>query len=124
MAIKTSPEIESPEKTSSKRSGGWFTRVWYRIKLALAGDDETLLVENRTAISWKIYHDYHMLGIIDGSETRVFRLQKHGNFNVRPGGESDAVEYLVLNLNERMKRVEIYRRHMGSAVEVYEMRAA
>lgn len=131
MAIKISPETERPDSpnlptthTKPRRSGGWFRRIQYRIKLALAGNDEEIMLENNTVLSWKVYHDYHMLGIIDPGEARLFRLQKRGQFSARPGQEGDEVEYLVLTLNSQVRRVEIYRRHMGREIEVYDMRAA
>lgn len=115
-----------PTQTRPQRqdSGGWFTRVQHRVKLALGGDDEELLVENTTAVSWHIYHKYHLLGILDPWETHTFRLRKRGNLNARPNLESDAVEYLVVDLNSHIQRVEIYRRQIGQAVGVYDMRAA
>jgi len=128
MAIRSTPEIAEPEapqtQTQTQRSGGLFTRIQLRVKLAMRGDDEDLLLENTTPIAWKVYHDFHMLGIIDPRETRIFRVQKQGNFSVRPNTESDAVEYLVLPLDARVRRVEIYRRRLAQALEVYEMKAA
>src|SRR5712692_7669918 len=102
MAIQYAPEVESPDapplKTKPQRSGGWFRRLQERVRLALAGDDEELRVDNKTEVSWRVYHDYHLLGIIDAGESRVYRLHKHGNLNVRPGADSSQVEYLVLPL--------------------------
>ena len=127
MAIKITPELEPPltqTKPERRESDGWFTRVQRRIKLAMEGDDEELLVMNVTAIPWHIYHKFHLLGIVDPGETLLFRLHKRGNLNARPSQESDATEYLVLDLNARVQRVEIYRRSMGQALDVYDMRAA
>ena len=129
MAIKFTPEVEQPDapplKTSLRRSaGGWFRRLQQRVKLALAGDDDELRVENKTAISWRVYHNYHQLGIIDAQEQRVFRLDKHGPLSVRPCADGDDVEYLVLDLSLRVHRVRIYRKRVSSEIEVYEMRAA
>lgn len=127
MAIKMVPELEPlPVRTEpqQRRSGGWFTRIQRRVKLAMAGDDETLLVVNNTAISWYVYHKFHQLGVLDPGERVVFSLRKRGNLNARPGMESDAVEYLVLDLNARIQRVEIYRRSMGKDLDMYEMRAS
>ena len=94
------------------------------MRLALNGDDEELRIENKTDISWSVYHDYHQLGIIDAGESRSFRLQKHGNLNVRPVAQGDEVEYLVLPLTLRVKHVKIYRRQMAKDLEVYDMRVA
>jgi hypothetical protein len=113
-----------PLKTSPKRSGGWFRRLQRRIGLALSGDDEELILENRTAISWRVYHNYHWLGIIDAGESQAFRLDKRGSLSVRPSEEEDEVEYLVLPLDLRMHRVRIYRRHLAKEVEVYDLRVA
>src|ERR1700726_865754 len=128
MATKYSPEVESPYappvETKPQRSGGWFRRLQQRVRLALDGDNEELRVENKTELSWRVYHDYHMLGIIDGGEELMFRLQKHGNLNVRPVDDGNEVEYLVLSLNLRVKRVKIYRRQMAKDLEVYDMRVA
>ena len=128
MATKYAPEVEQPDtlplQTKPERSGGWFRRLQQRIRLALAGDDEELRVENRTSISWRVYHNYHLLGIIDADEHLVFRLNKHGSLSVRPCADGDEVEYLVLPLNTRVHDVYIYRRQMGKDVEVYDMRAA
>jgi hypothetical protein len=125
MAIQTTPEVETPPtRTSPKRSGGWFRRLQHRVRLAMAGDDEELMLENRTEIPWRVYHDYHQLGIIDAGEYQIYRLAKRGSLNVRPVADSDEVEYLVLSLNEHVRFVRIYRRQMGEEVEVYDMRAA
>lgn len=127
MAIKIAPELEPPPtqtKPERQRSDGWFTRIQRRVKLAMSGDDEELLVVNHTAISWHVYHKFHQLGIIDPGETVLFHLRKRGNLNARPNLGSDAVEYLVLDLNSEIQRVEIYRRSMGKELDVYDMRAA
>lgn len=127
MAIKISPELDSPPtqtKPERQHSDGWFTRIQRRVRLAMSGDDEELLVENHTAIPWHVYHKFHLLGIADPGETLLFRLQKRGNLNARPSQESDATEYLVLDLNSQIQRVLIYRRSIGEALDVYDMRAA
>src|SRR5579859_2529138 len=117
MAIKTSPEIDAPPlKTGVQHADGWFRRLQRRIKLALAGDDEHLLVANKTTLSWRIYHNYHLLGIVDADEQYTFRLIKHGSLNVRPATGDGDVEYLMLSLSERIRRVQIYRRHMGEGL--------
>ena len=90
----------------------------------MGGDDEELLVENSTQVSWRVYHNYHQLGIIDAGESRVFRLQKRGSFSVRPTADGDDVEYLVLSLTLRIHRVSIYRKRISKDLEVYDMRAA
>src|SRR5438309_10658612 len=100
MAIKIAPESEReytpPLETSPRRSGGWLRRLQRRIKLAFAGDDEELVLKNETAVSWRVYHNYHQLGIIDADEQRVFHLVKHGSLSARPWEEGTEVEYLVL----------------------------
>jgi hypothetical protein len=127
MAIKAPnlPAIETPEdpplQTAPQRSGGWFTRLKQRVKLAMSGNDEILIVENTTPISWKVYHNYHQLGIIDASEERPYKLVKHGSLNVRPI-DGDQVEYIVLSLDSRVHRVLIYQRSFGKDVEVYDLR--
>jgi hypothetical protein len=120
-AIETSDA--PPLQTSPQRSGGWLTRLGHRIKLALAGDDEVLIVENKTSIPWKVYHNYHQLGIIDATEEHTYRLVKHGSLNVRPV-DGEQVEYIVLTLDNRVHRVRIYRRSLGEDVEVYDLRVA
>ncbi|TMF51535.1 MAG: hypothetical protein E6I32_02455 [Chloroflexi bacterium] len=129
MAIKYVPEVEQhdapPLKTSPRRSGGgWFRRLQRRVKLALAGNDDELRVENKTAISWRVYHNYHQLGIIDAHEQRVFRMDKHGSLSVRPCADGDDVEYLVLDLSLRIHRVHIYRRRVSQDIDIYDMRVA
>lgn len=125
MAIHIEPEVERPvPETSPRRSGGWFRRLQHRIRLAMRGDDEELMLENSTEVSWRVYHDYHQLGIIDAGEYQLYRLNKHGSLNVRPLAEGDEVEYLVLSLNEHIRFVRIYRRRLDREVEVYDMRAA
>lgn len=128
MATKYAPLVERPEapplETKPQRSGGWFRRLQQRVRLALNGDDEELTIDNKTDVSWRVYHDYHLLGIIDAGEDRAFRLQKRGNLNVRPVAQEDEVEYLVLPLTMRVKHVRIYRRQMAKDLEVYDMRVA
>ena len=131
MATKYRPEVEIPDapdapplQTKPQRSGGWFTRLRRRVKLALAGDEEELLVENNTKVSWRVYHDYHQLGIIDAGESRLFRLQKRGNLSARPTADGADVEYLVLSLTLRIHRVSIYRKHIRKDLEVYDLKAA
>ena len=123
MAIKLPPMVEPPPlQTAPQRSGGWLRRLQQRVRLAFAGDDEELVVENKTEVSWRVYHDYRQLGIIDAGERVVFHLVKHGSLSGRPCAEEENVEYLVLPLSVRVHRVRIYRRHMGKEVEVYDMR--
>jgi hypothetical protein len=123
IAPQTKPSYPPPLQVEPRRSGGWFRRVVRRVKLALAGDDETLRVKNDTTIDWKIFHNYHLLGIIDAGEQRDFQLTKHGSLNVRPVGDEEA-EYLMLPLTQRVHRVRIYRRYLDKTVEVYDLRAA
>lgn len=123
VAPEIKPSYPPPLQTDPRRSGGWFRRLVERVKLAMAGDDDALRVENNTSIAWKIYHNYHLLGIIDASEQRDFQLTKRGSLNVRPTGDEE-VEYLMLPLNQRVHRVRIYKRHMDKTIEVYDLRAA
>lgn len=123
------PEVDPdppPTQTKPQRQAGagWFTRLRHRIKLAMEGDDEELEIANNTAVSWYVYHKYHLLGILDPWETYTFRVRKSGNLNARPRQESDASEYLVIDLDGRVQRVEIYLRRMGQELDVYDMRAA
>lgn len=129
MSTQYAPEVEQQEapplQTNPRRSdGNWFRRVQRRIKLALAGNEDELRVENKTAISWRVYHNYHLLGIIDAHEQRVFRLNKHGVLSVCPCAGEEEVEYLMLDLSLRIQRVHIYRRWMSREIEVYDMRSA
>ena len=125
MAIKIDdPDVRRERATSPRRSGGWFRRLQRRVKLALAGDDDKLVLENKTRVSWRVYHDYHQLGIIDAGEQRTFKLVKHGSLSARPYVEGENVEYLVLPLNQRVYRIFIYQRPMGQSIEVYDMRVA
>ncbi|MEO7020544.1 MAG: hypothetical protein ABI234_10375 [Ktedonobacteraceae bacterium] len=131
MATRMTPEIELPDtldqpqtQTKPQRSDDWFTRTRHRVKLAMSGDDEELLVVNNTLISWYVYHNFHKLGIIDPGEALIFYVQTRGKLSVRPSLESDAVEYLVLDLNTHIASAEIYLRHIGQELETYEMRAA
>ena len=121
MAIYTPPEVEAPRKTSPHRKGGWLRRFWQRVRLALDGDDETLVVENTTGVGWYVYHGYHQLGIIDAQEQRTFRLVKHGELSVRPHLDGENVEYLVLPLTTRVNCVRICRRLVSKEIEVYDM---
>lgn len=123
--LNTTSEVKETErpplKTAPQRSGGWLRHLLRRVRLGFAGDNEALIVENNTQLSWRIYHDYHLLGIIDANEERTFQLTKRGTLNVRPlDGEN--VEYLVLSLNDSIHYVRIYRRHLSKEVEVYDMR--
>src|SRR5258708_18173615 len=128
MAIKYGPEGERPGapplETKPRRSGGGFTRLQRRVKLALAGDDKELILEDGTEVSWRVYHNYHQLGIIDAHEQRAFQLDKHGSLSVREYADGDDVEYLVLHLKYDVTYVHIYRRQMGKDVEVYDLRAS
>ncbi len=123
--LHTTSEVKETErpplKTAPQRSGGWLRHILRRVRLGFSGDSEELIVENTTQLSWRIYHDYHLLGIIDSNEEHTFQLTKCGTLNVRPlGGEN--VEYLILSLNDRIHYVRIYRRHLSKDVVVYDMR--
>src|SRR5260370_1989372 len=102
MSIKYAPEVEqtdvSPLETKPQRSGGWFTRLQRRVKYALGGDDEALIIENKTEISWRIYHNYHCLGVIDAREPQVFQFHIHGSLNFLPTRDGDESRYLRLPL--------------------------
>lgn len=127
MAIPAYPEVEreapSTKTQPERRPGGWSPRPQPRIGLDLGSDDEMLLLENRTEISWTVYHNFHQLGVIDPGELLVFHLCKHGSLHARPVGNEDVVEYLVLPLNYSVNQVNIYKRHMGQEVAVYDMSA-
>ena len=126
MAITFAPEVEEtslPTETRPQRqTGGWSIQPQPRVGLNLGSDDELLMVENKTGITWFIYHNYHQLGIIDAGELLLFHLYKHGSLSVRPRLEGDAVEYLLLPLNYNVNYVNIVRRTMGKELEVYDLR--
>ena len=129
MAITYAPDVEETdapptETLPQRRAGGWSIQPQPRIGLNLGSDDELLLIENKTAVAWFVYHNYHQLGIIDPNELLLFHLCKHGSLSVRPRLEGDAVDYLVLPLNYNVNYVHIVRRHMGKDLEVYDMRVA
>jgi len=129
MTITSAPEIEeldtpSTETLPERRAGGWSIRPQPRIGLDLGSDDEMLLIENETTISWTLYKDYHQLGIIDPGELLVFHLCKHGTLNVRPINTTDIVEYLVLSLNYFVNQIYIYKHYIDERIEVYDMRAS
>ena len=122
--LNTTSEVKETERppleTAPQRSGGWLRHLLRRVRLGFSGDNEALMVENTTQLSWRIYHDYHLLGIIDAHEEHTFQLSKRGTLNVRPlDGEN--VEYLVLSLNDSIHYVRIYRRRLSKEVEVYDM---
>src|ERR1700681_4212116 len=103
MAIKLDdPDVKETRETSPRRSGGWFRWLQRRVKLALSGDDDELVLENKTLVSWGVYPDYHQLGIMDGGGERTFKLVKHGSLSARPYVEGENIEYLVLPLNQRV----------------------
>jgi len=121
------PEIEQEEAITTetlprRHAGGWSLRPRPRVGLNLSSDDELLLLENKTTIPWVVHHNFHQLGIIDPGELLAFHLCKHGSLSVCPCQKDDAVEYLVLPLNYFVNQIEIYRRQMSAALEVYDMR--
>lgn len=129
MGVTCTPDVEETETLPTKtlpqrRVGGWSIYPDPRIDLGLGSDDELLLLENKTDVSWVVYHNFHRLGIIDPGEVLVFHLVKHGSLSARPVAEGDAVEYLVLSLTYSVTYVHIYRRQMGERMEIYDMRAA
>lgn len=125
MAIKIKPDVKEPAtKTAPRRSGGWLRALQQRIRLALAGSDDELVLENKTGISWRAYHDYHWLGTIDAGERQTYKVEKRGTLNVRPSVDGDSIEYLVLPLDIRVHRVRIYQKHVAQDIEIYDMRAA
>ena len=97
-----------------------------RVGLDMGSDEDLLLIENLTNMRWKIYHNFHNLGIIDVDEMLVFHIYKHGSLDARPYKPTtgDVVEYLMLPLNYDVNYVQIYRRHLGQDVEVFDMRVA
>ena len=118
MAIESDRDV----RTSSK--GGWLRKLRNLVRLGFGSRDDELVLENKTKIAWRVYHDYHMLGIIDPGETQRLKIEKHGTLNVRPADDSEEVEYLVLSLDISIHRIRIYQRRMAANVEVYDMHAA
>ena len=83
MAITYAPDVEEidalpTEILPQRQAGGWSIQPQPRIGLNLGSDDELLMIENRTGVSWFIYHNYHQSGIIDPDELFLFHLYKHG----------------------------------------------
>jgi hypothetical protein len=133
MSIKNPQRIALPDypddpetETKTERSTGWYTRFKNRIKLAMEGDDEDMLIVNNTAIAWKIHHKYHFLGIVEPGESEIFKIRKNGNLSACPNitVSVDPVDYLVVDLNSGINYVVIYLKSIGNTVEVYDMRAA
>lgn len=118
MAIESDRDV----RTSSK--GGWLRSLRNLVGLGLGSRDDELVLENKTKITWRVYHDYHMLGIIDPGERQTLKIEKRGMLNVRPAEDGEEVEYLILSLDSRVHRIRIYQRRMAANVEVYDMRAA
>jgi hypothetical protein len=126
MAITYVPEeeeLDAPptEPKTARRLGGWSLHPQPRVGLDMGSDDDMLMIENKTIISWVVYHNYHQLCVIDPSELLVFHLCKHGTLNVRPTGKEDTVEYLVLSLTYTVNLVHIYKRQMSKDLEIYDM---
>lgn len=117
-------EISPPETQTQpqRRSGGWTPFALPRIGLHLHSEGEQLLLANRTAISWVIYHKFHQLGVIDADETLLLSLPKYGSLSVRPHSTSDNAEFLVLPLHHSIQQVVIYRRTMGANMKIYDMK--
>jgi hypothetical protein len=115
------PSSAPPLQTAPKRDAGHGKRRARRVKLALSGDEEELVVKNATQISWKVYHNFHQLGILDAAEKGTYQLIKAGLLTVRPLN-GDQVEYLVISLSHRVKRVLILQQHFGIDVELYDLR--
>src|SRR5262245_48140220 len=102
MVVIYPPEVERhlPVETEPKRQrGGWTPHPQPRIALDLGSDDDLLLLQNASDISWVVYHNYHQLGIIDPGELLVFHLWKHGALSIRPCATHESVTYIVLNLH-------------------------
>jgi hypothetical protein len=118
MAIESDRDV----RTSSK--GGWLRSLRNLVRLGFGTHEDELVLENKTKIAWRVYHDYHNLGIIDPGERQTLKIEKRGTLNVRPTEDSEGVEYLVLSLDNRVHRIRIYQRRMTTNVEVYDMRAA
>ncbi len=106
-----------------RKRGGWTPHPHPRIGLDLGSDDDMLMLENKTTISWVVYHKFHQLGIIDPAELLIFHLCKHGSLSVRPCATHDSVEYLLLTLTYDIVQVHIYRRLLRQELEVYDLRA-
>ncbi|MBA2682134.1 MAG: hypothetical protein H0U76_27545 [Ktedonobacteraceae bacterium] len=117
MAIESDRDV----RTSSK--GGWIRVLRNLVRLGF-GSDDALVLENKTKIAWRVYHDYHMLVIIDPRERQTLKIEKRGTLNVRPVEDGEEIEYLVLSLDSRVHRISIYQRRMAANLEVYDMRAA
>ncbi len=124
MAVICTPETQelSTETLPQRRVGGWELHPQPRIALNLGSDDEMLILENRTAIAWTVYHTYHQLGVIDPGELLIFHLCKHGMLNVRPCANENIVEYLVVPLTYDISQIYIYKRTLGKELEVYDLR--
>src|SRR5436309_16072422 len=117
MAVIYAPEVAQPhplppETLPQRRLGGWSPLPQPRVALNLGSDDDLLLLENRTAVPWVVYHGFHQLGIIDPSELLALHLCKHGSLQSRPCASQDSVEYLVLPLHYDTSQIYIYRRHL------------
>ena len=125
MAISVEPDRKEQDAlTQTQRLGGWFRRFQHRVKLALHGDEEDLIVDNTTQVSWHLYRDFHHLGTVLAEERLTLKLLKRGSLSARPTMETDEVEYLLLPLSHKTRQVRIYRRQLTQELEVYDMQAA
>lgn len=126
MATIYIPDIEQPtlptETFPKRQRGGWRPRPQPLIGLDLGSDNDMLLLQNSTTISWSLYHRFHHLGIIDPHELLVFHLCKIGSISARSLITEKDVEYLVLPLNYSVNMIDIYLRVMSKGIEVYDMR--
>lgn len=120
MPVTITPETTPPlQQTEHHHDDGWLRRIIRHIRLALS-DDDYLWIDNQTPVSWRIYQDYHLLGIIDGQDRQRFHLIKRGSLNVCPITEAER-EYLIQPLTQRIRRVRIYRRQFAKTLEVYDL---
>jgi hypothetical protein len=123
MPVLSPIEVDLPTRTQPRRQrGGWRLDPEPRIALDQGSDDDLLLVQNTTSVSWMLYHNYRQLGIIDPHELLAFHLCKRGKLSIRPNTTEQAVEYIMLDLTYETNLVYIYRRPMAEGVEVYDMR--
>lgn len=127
MAITCIPDPETlipPTETQPLRQrGGWTLRPHPRIGQDLGSDDDLLLLENNTLITWMVFHGFHHLGIIDPDELLAFHLCKRGSLSVRPHTTRQSVEFLTITLHYEVTLVNIYRRFIRESIEIYDLHA-
>jgi hypothetical protein len=120
MPVVVEPEAPAPPTlTQTKRGFLRFRFPWHKTKVGSRGDEEELLVVNKTRAPWQLHLGYRALGVVEPGAQAAFLVVKKGMLTAQQlagDGFSRSADGLAVQVTGRVQRIELRYRRLGDLI--------